>query len=67
MNRHTRCRGVGGVKLLRGVSSCPGEQGGLIHQRDRTGDLPNLQPGGDPLRYSPPVAHPPTKVTRKLT
>ena len=23
MNRHTRCRGVGGVKLLRGVSSCP--------------------------------------------
>ena len=54
MNRHTRCRGVG-------------EQGGLIHQRDRTGDLPNLQPGGEPLRYGPPVAHPPTKVTRKLT
>ena len=40
---------------------------GLIHQRDSMGDLPKVVHGGDPLPYCPPVTHPPTRVTRKLT
>ena len=31
------------------------------------GNLPKLALGGDHLPYRPPVTHPPSKVTRKLT
>ena len=42
MHRHTRCMGVGGVMLLRGVSLVPRELGGLIHRWDSMGDLPKF-------------------------
>ena len=68
MHRHTRCMGVGGVKGSFGACQrAPGELGGLIYQRDSTGDLHRFAHGGDPLPYCPPVTHPPTKVTLKLT
>ena len=67
MNRHTRCGGVGGKKLLQGMSTCPQGVGWADTPAGPYGDLPNLQHGGDPLRYGPPVTHPLTKVTRKLT
>ena len=68
MHRHTRCMGVRGVKGSFGACHCaPVELGGLIYQRDSTGDLHRLADGGDPLPYCPPVTHPPTKVTLKLT
>ena len=67
MHRHTPCKGVGGVMHPRDVSSCPQRLGGLIHQQDGMGDLPKSAHGGDPLLYCPPVTHPPSKITRKLT
>ena len=68
MHRHTRCMGVGGVNApSRRVIVPPGALGGLIHQSDSTGDLLKRPHGGDPLPYCPPVPHPLTKVTVKLT
>ena len=68
MHRHSRCMGVGGVKGCFGACHhAPGELGGLIYQRDSTGKLHTVAHGGDPLPYCPPVTHPPTKVTHRLT
>ena len=68
MHRHTPCMGVGGVKgSFRACHRAPGELEGLIHQRDSTGNLHTFAHGGDPLLYCPRIAHPPTKVTLKLT
>ena len=67
MHRRTRRMGVGGVGgSFWACDRAPGELGGLIYQRDSTGDLHTIAHGGDPLPYCPPVTHPPTKVTLKL-
>ena len=68
MHCHTRRMGLGGVRGSFGACHrAPGDLGGLIYQRDSTGDLHSFAHRGDPLPYCPPVTHPPTKVTLKLT
>ena len=67
MDHRTRRKGVGGVMLLRGVSWGPGGAEWPDIPTGRYGLPPQAGSWRLPLFYRPPVTHPPSKVTRKLT